>query len=73
MLERFVDLNKEEKLLADEQILRVSTDQSKVDEKLREYTVDDRVGGDINENNRLIKRAKQRVDSALLIFTTCAG
>jgi superfamily I DNA and/or RNA helicase len=44
-----------------------------VNEDLRDYTIDARVGGDMNENNRLAKKARQRVEAACLIFTTCAG
>jgi len=31
------------------------------------------VGGDVNENNRLVKKAQERVKSAKIVFTTCAG
>lgn len=27
----------------------------------------------MNENNRLVKQAEERVKSAILVFTTCAG
>ncbi|KAF5370335.1 hypothetical protein D9758_006999 [Tetrapyrgos nigripes] len=73
VLERFVALNKEKELLAEEQILRVATDTSKVNKNLQHYTIDARVGGDMNENNRLYKVAKQRLDAAKIAFTTCAG
>jgi superfamily I DNA and/or RNA helicase len=51
----------------------VATDQSKVHESLREFTVDARVGGDLNENNHLAKKARERVENAVLVFSTCAG
>ena len=73
VLERFVKLNKKENLLTEQQILRVATDQSKVNEALKDYTIDARIGGDMNENNRLVKQAQERVESAVLVFTTCAG
>lgn len=73
MLERFVAINESEELLPEQQILRVATDQSKVNEALKHYTVDARVGGDTNENNRLAKKAQERVKAAVLVFTTCAG
>jgi len=44
-----------------------------VNKALQDYTIDARVGGDVNENNRLIKKAQERVKSANIVFTTCAG
>lgn len=73
VLERFVTINKDETLLREEQILRVATDQSKVNPGLQHYTIDARVGGDMNENSRLVKQAQARVKNATLVFTTCAG
>lgn len=73
VLERFVELNKEENMLEDDKILRVATDHSKVNKSLQSYTVDARIGGDMNENNRLVKQAESRVKSAVIVFTTCAG
>jgi hypothetical protein len=73
VLERFVELNNQEKLLTEQQILRVATDQSKVSDALKHYTVDARIGGDMNENNRLVKQAQERVKNAILVFTTCVG
>ncbi|KAL4068636.1 RNA dependent RNA polymerase-domain-containing protein [Scleroderma yunnanense] len=73
VLERFLKVNKERRLLLDEVILRVATDHSKVQKALQSYTVDARVGGDINENNRLQKQAQKRVNDARIVFTTCAG
>ena len=68
-----MEVNRQEHLLRDEQLLRVATDQSKVNKALRDYTIDARVGGDVNENNRFLKRAKERVQAAVIVFTTCAG
>ncbi|TFK70694.1 RNA-directed RNA polymerase [Pluteus cervinus] len=73
VLERFLEKNKDLDILEEEEILRVATDQSKVDKSLQHYTIDARVGGDVNENNRLAKEAQRRVKAAKLIFTTCAG
>jgi superfamily I DNA and/or RNA helicase len=73
VLERFIKLNADEKLLPNEKILRVATDSSKVNKALQSYTIDARVGGDVNENNRLAKAALERVKSAKIVFTTCAG
>jgi regulator of nonsense transcripts 1 len=73
VLERFVALNKQENLLQEEKILRVSTDHSKVNKALQAYTVDARVGGDMNENNALVRKAQARVKAAVIVFTTCAG
>jgi superfamily I DNA and/or RNA helicase len=73
VLERFVELNKHYNLLQEEQILRVATDHSKVHKVLQAYTIDARVGGDMNENSALLKKAQARVKSAVIVFTTCAG
>lgn len=68
-----MEVNRKDRLLHEEQILRVATDHSKVSKDLHQFTIDARVGGDMNENSRLVKQAKQRVDSAVIVFTTCAG
>ncbi|KAF8877847.1 RNA dependent RNA polymerase-domain-containing protein [Gymnopilus junonius] len=73
VLERFIAINDQEKLLTEEQILRVATDQSKVNPSLQHYTINARVGGDMNENNRLFKQAQERLGKATIVFTTCAG
>ncbi|KAK0452148.1 AAA domain-containing protein [Desarmillaria tabescens] len=73
VLERFVKENNEGHYLRDEQILRVATDVSKVNKDLQGFTIDARVGGDMNENNRLFKQAQKRLEDATLVFTTCAG
>lgn len=73
VLERFVELNKREQLIPDEQVLRVATDHSKVSKSLQAFTIDARVGGDTNDNNHLVKKALARVKAAALVFTTCSG
>ncbi|KAG2003690.1 RNA helicase [Coprinopsis cinerea AmutBmut pab1-1] len=75
VLERFLRINNNEgeKLINDDKILRVATDQSRVGDALLPYTVDARVGGDVNQNQRRMKDAERRVKQAKLIFTTCAG
>ncbi|KAH9477349.1 Regulator of nonsense transcripts 1-like protein [Psilocybe cubensis] len=77
VLERFIAINDSEHLLNEEQILRVATDQSKVNPSLHHYTVNDRVGGDMNENSKLFKQAQNRVENAarnnFWIHLTCAG
>ncbi|KAG7097929.1 hypothetical protein E1B28_005240 [Marasmius oreades] len=73
VLERFVEMNKRFEILGEEQILRVATDISKVNKDLQSFTIDARVGGDMNENNKLYKKAKERLDAAVVVFTTCAG
>ena len=73
VLERFIKLNAEENLISNDKILRVATDSLKVNKALQDYTIDARVGGDMNENNKLIKKAQERVKSAKIVFTTCAG
>ena len=66
-------MNTEEDIVPNDKILRVATDSLKVNKALRDYTVDARVGGDVNENNRLVKKAQERVKSSKIVFTTCAG
>ncbi|KAF9022945.1 RNA-directed RNA polymerase [Hymenopellis radicata] len=74
VLERFIRENRTHSMLSEDQILRVATDVSKVNKDLLSYTVDARIGGDVNERLRnLQKRAKERVEAASLVFTTCAG
>jgi len=51
----------------------MSTDSLKANKALQGYTVDARVGGDVNENARLAKEALERVKLAKIVFTTCAG
>ncbi|KAJ7446567.1 RNA-directed RNA polymerase [Mycena latifolia] len=73
VLERFVDMNKAEHIVGEQQILRVATDISKVNKTLQSFTIDARVGGDMNENNKLFKKAQERLKAAVIVFTTCAG
>jgi superfamily I DNA and/or RNA helicase len=73
VLKRFIGVNENERLLREDQILRVATDLSKVNKSLQHFTIDARIGGDVNENNRLFKQAQERVQSASIVFTTCAG
>ncbi|KAJ6450386.1 RNA-directed RNA polymerase [Mycena sanguinolenta] len=73
VLERFAEMNKNEKILEEQQILRVATDVSKVNKSLQNFTIDARVGGDMNENNKLFKKAQERLKAAVIVFTTCAG
>lgn len=73
VLERFVVVNKREDILAEDRILRVATDNTKVNKSLQSYTIDARIGGDMNENSKLVKQAQARVKSAVVVFTTCAG
>ena len=73
VLERFIKVNADEELVPSDKILRVATDSGKVNKALQDYTIDARVGGDMNENNRLLKKAQERVKSARIVFTTCAG
>jgi len=73
VLERFLNVNKTMGLLEDSEVLRVATDSSKVHKDLQGYTINARVGGDMNENNKFAKQAKQRLEAAVIVFTTCAG
>ncbi|KAJ7754189.1 RNA-directed RNA polymerase [Mycena maculata] len=73
VLERFIAMNAKEKLLSEQKILRVATDISKVNKGLQSFTIDARVGGDMNENNKLFKKAQERLQAATIVFTTCAG
>jgi regulator of nonsense transcripts 1 len=65
-------MNKRERILEEQQILRVATDISKVNKSLQSFTIDARVGGDMNENNKLFKKAQERLKAAVIVFTTCA-
>ncbi|KAH6906119.1 RNA-directed RNA polymerase [Coprinopsis sp. MPI-PUGE-AT-0042] len=72
VLERFLVINAAESLLPEDRILRVATDQSRVGTALLPYTIDDRVGGDVNQNRKRMKEAARRVKQARLVFSTCA-
>ncbi|KIJ58833.1 hypothetical protein HYDPIDRAFT_101927 [Hydnomerulius pinastri MD-312] len=73
VLERFLKINQDDRMLPDELILRVATDHTKVNKALQSYTIDARVGGDMHENSRLQRQAQKRVNDARIVFTTCAG
>ncbi|KAF5334777.1 hypothetical protein D9611_012906 [Ephemerocybe angulata] len=73
VLERFIRVNAQDKLVSEDEILRVATDQLKVNEDLHQYTLNDRLGGDLNQNKKLQKKAMERVKKAVLVFSTCAG
>ena len=73
VLERFLRINEEEQIIAPEQILRVATDSFKVNQALRNYTVESRVGGEINRDSRRREKAEKLVKKAQIVFTTCAG
>lgn len=73
VLERFVVENAKVSLLQDEQILRAATEASRVNKALQKYTVNARLGGNLNENPRLVQKAQKRVTDARIVFTTCTG
>lgn len=73
VLERFVVENASEHLLSDEEILRAATESSRVNKALQKYTIDARLGGSMNDDPRLIKKAEKRVKEARIVFTTCTG
>jgi superfamily I DNA and/or RNA helicase len=73
VLERFVAENARLGLLSDEQILRAATESSRVNKALQKYTIDARLGGSLNEDPRLLKKAEKRVKEARIVFTTCTG
>lgn len=73
VLERFLVENDSTHLLAQDQILRVATESSRVNKSLQRFTLDARIGGSINDNRRLIEKAEKRVKEARIVFTTCTG
>ncbi|KAI0333202.1 RdRP-domain-containing protein [Cubamyces sp. BRFM 1775] len=73
VLERFVKYNHEHHLLEDDQILRAATESARVKKELQKYTVDSRLGGNINDNPRLLQKAVKRVKASRIVFTTCSG
>lgn len=75
VLERFVTENErsEPRLLKDEQILRAATESSRVNKALQRFTIDARLGGNLNENPRLLQKAQKRIKEAKIVFTTCTG
>ncbi len=73
VLERFVAFNDAHALLEDDKILRAATESSRVHKALQKYTVDARLGGNINDNPRLLQKALKRVKESRIVFTTCSG
>ncbi|TFY59052.1 hypothetical protein EVG20_g7930 [Dentipellis fragilis] len=73
VLERFVKINKAEKLMPEDRILRVATDSFRVNKALHSYTVESRVGGEILRDSKRRDKAEKLVKAATIIFTTCAG
>lgn len=73
VLERFVAENSRESVLTDDQILRAATESSRVNKALQKYTVDARLGGNPNDDPRLLRKAEKRVKEAKIVFTTCTG
>ncbi|KAH9833398.1 RNA dependent RNA polymerase-domain-containing protein [Rhodofomes roseus] len=73
VLERFIADNEVSRLLPQERILRVATESSKVNKSLQKYTLDARIGGSINDDHNLVKKAEKRVREARIVFTTCSG
>ncbi|KAA1476797.1 RdRP-domain-containing protein [Dentipellis sp. KUC8613] len=73
VLERFVKINRAEKLVPEERILRVATDSFRVNKALHSYTVESRVGGEILRDSKRRDKAEKLVKAATIIFTTCAG
>lgn len=53
--------------------LRVSTDVSRVNSALRQYTCDAMVGRDLSEGFAGRSQAQKKVKESSLVFTTCAG
>jgi superfamily I DNA and/or RNA helicase len=73
VLERFVRENSRAPILQEEQILRAATEVSRVSKALQKYTVDARLGGNLNDDPRLVQKAQKRVKEARIVFTTCTG
>lgn len=73
VLERFEKLMKEVDLVPVEQVLRVATDSSRVNKSVKSFTVESRVGGEINRNSSRREKAEKLIKRATIVFTTCAG
>ncbi|KAH7094136.1 P-loop containing nucleoside triphosphate hydrolase protein [Auriculariales sp. MPI-PUGE-AT-0066] len=73
VLERFAARAITGNLLPVEQIIRVSTDVSKVNKSLHRFTIDAMLGGSPTDDPKLVKRAEERVKNARIVFSTCAG
>ena len=65
--------NSKVSLLKNDEILRAATEVSRVNKALQKYTMDARVGGNLNEDPRLVQKAQKRVKDARIVFTTCTG
>ncbi|KAG8715390.1 hypothetical protein FRC08_010636 [Ceratobasidium sp. 394] len=73
VLERFIQENNQHQTIPNDQLLRVATEINKVQPSLQKYTVDAIVGGNTNDNPKLLKKAEKRVRESAIVFTTCAG
>lgn len=40
---------------------------------LQRFTIDARMGGNLNDNPRLLEKAQKRIKAAKIVFTTCTG
>lgn len=73
VLERFERVVNEEHIVPIEQVLRVATDSSRVNKSVKSFTVESRVGGEINRNSNRRDKAEKLIKKATIVFTTCAG
>jgi hypothetical protein len=73
VLARFLQENDRYHAVPKDQILRVATEINRVQPSLRAYTMDAILGGSMNENPKLLKKAAKRVRESTIVFTTCAG
>jgi hypothetical protein len=73
VLERFLHKYAHQNIVPNDLILRASTDNAKVNPNLLQYTVDARIGGSPNDNNKFKAKAVKRAQEARLVFTTCSG
>lgn len=75
VMRRYLGRISQEGLLQNAEVapLRVSTEVRKVGEDLRKYTCDALAGQEIHSSREAMEQAKQRVNDAGIIFTTCIG
>ncbi|KAG8739309.1 hypothetical protein FRC10_005793 [Ceratobasidium sp. 414] len=73
VLERFIQENNQYQAIPNDQLLRVATEINRVQPSLRKYTIDAILGGNTNENPKLLKKAEKRLRESVIVFTTCAG
>lgn len=66
-------MNNQNNLIEDDKILRVATESSRVNSSMQKYTIDARLGGNLNDDPRLVQKAERRVKQARIVFTTCTG